>query len=593
MRKPRPTKPPARKAGVDPDCPQPPAWAMQRAARAWEARRTHRPSDCYQDFVPGRDPARCYQWQFHRAPHVIRAMALGNGAGKTTAAGVECDWWLQHRHPYLDVPKHRIQVIWVTMKYAQLDMLREQLEAVCLTGGWRWNDKYHKYVWPNRSEMYVVSNDSDWGTIQGINPDLVAIDEECDARLWRELQMRRRGRKQTKYVIPATPTKGKRWMFTDLFEPWSKHHAAAGLTIEQAMVAQRHPYVWMWPMGGIEDNPIATPDQVDWYERGVTYGSDAERQVRRHGGFADFNTSPVFDRAGLDAIEHWQRRLNHFGLDGELVVRDRAKWRHRSRPEYEFNPTGAPWRGGRITIYELPTDDYYVCGADFAQGLAEGDFDTACVGRRGEDNNCYQVAEAEGRWGTGPMTFVLYALGWFYNEALIVGEANSMGMACLRRLHDELGYVRLYTRAARPDQRVKRKSDLLGYHKGANDRVIRRLQWAISPADAASGQRLPPRFYPRSPRLLDQLRRYELRPRAEGASLADTPENNLTMGAPTGYFDDLVSAAAGAVEGWFELPRFPKPEPAYAAGTAGDLLKHKQVWQPKKRKGAFTYGKAH
>jgi hypothetical protein len=564
---------------------------MQKVARGWDARRAHRPSDVYLEAVPGRDPASCYQHQFHRSDHIIRAMALGNGSGKTTAAGVEADWWLQHRHPYLEVPESSIQVLWVCLKFQQMDMLREQLETVCLTRGWAWNDTKHKYSWPNGSSLHVLSNDGDWGSIQGVNPDLVIIDEECDEKLWRELQMRRRVRKKTKYVVAATATKGKRWLYKDVFAPWLEHHKAAGKGELQAMAAQAHPTIWMWSRGGIEDNPYADDGDKQWYSTGVKYGSAAEKQVRRHGGFADFNASPVFDHDGLDDIEAWMQRDPRKGLDGELQVLPAEKWKSPTRPMYQFIPTRATWKGGRITLFERPTDDFYVIGADFSQGLEAGDAQTAVVCRRGDDGNCYQVAEAEGNWDAAPFTFVLFALGWYYNQALIVGEANAMGMPALRRLYTEMGYSYIYTRATNDQKKFKRKSDLLGYHKGANSLMIRRLQWAIAPSNTETGDRLPPRFFPRSPFLLDQLRRYQLMPRSESKDLQDTPENNLIMGAPRGYRDDLVSGAAGAIEGWFELPRFPKPEPKIAPGSAADVLGHAEILNPPKRKSAFSQAK--
>jgi hypothetical protein len=123
------------------------AFRMMQAAK--EARALSCPRDLY---VPGRQDYQAadrFQLQFHQSRHIIRAMFLGNGSGKTTVAGIEADYWLQHAHPFQRTPSWPIQVIWVTLKFQQMDMLRSQLEENCLTPGWRWNDNKHKYVWPS------------------------------------------------------------------------------------------------------------------------------------------------------------------------------------------------------------------------------------------------------------------------------------------------------------------------------------------------------------------------------------------------------------------------------------------------------------
>ena len=37
--------------------------------------------------------------------------------GKTTVAGIEADYWLQHDHPYQQTPVWSVQVIWVCLKF--------------------------------------------------------------------------------------------------------------------------------------------------------------------------------------------------------------------------------------------------------------------------------------------------------------------------------------------------------------------------------------------------------------------------------------------------------------------------------------------
>ncbi|MFE1915019.1 hypothetical protein, partial [Streptomyces anandii] len=47
------------------------------------------------------------QLAFHSSDKRARLYIGGNRSGKTTGGIVEDIWWLTHRHPYLDTPKHR------------------------------------------------------------------------------------------------------------------------------------------------------------------------------------------------------------------------------------------------------------------------------------------------------------------------------------------------------------------------------------------------------------------------------------------------------------------------------------------------------
>jgi hypothetical protein len=269
------------------------------------------PSDNY---VPGRedrDPLDNGQLQFHKAPHVFRLLAPGNGFGKTTCAIVEADWWLQDSHPYQETPHRPTILVWICQKFQQFEIQKaKQLES-WLTPGWSWNGQYHFYQWPNGSRMFVISDDGDWGTVQGIELDLVISDEECDPRLWREMRQRRRAGSQTRYVVAATATKGLRWMYKDLYLPWKQYHEKRGLAERDAMRQQLHEYddpelagvpgIFCWPHGGLEDNPAASAADAALY-RQVQWGSEAEAQVRRGGGFLDFAGQPVFNLMNLNAM---------------------------------------------------------------------------------------------------------------------------------------------------------------------------------------------------------------------------------------------------------------------------------------------------
>lgn len=556
------------------------------------AAQIYRPCLAYEPGNPKRFPnlEDRYQLQFHRSRHIVRMLVLGNGAGKTTTAAVEADWWLQGTHPYQRdfVSRPPVRVWWVCQKFQQWEELQEQIERRCFTAGWQWNDNKHRYSWPNGSKFTVFSGDGSWEGMQGPNPDLVIIDEECEAAMWRELSMRRRGDKKTRYIIPATATKGKRWMFHDIYTPWLKHHVDKGLSEAEAMREQSHPDYWVWPRGGLLDNPANDEGDVRWYDATLANASPQERQARLRGGFVDLNQSPVFDLDALDAVEQMIKQANRPGVQGTLLPVPDVRGNDVRPTRFEFVPNGGLHEGGRITIYEAPGQYSYVVGADFAHGLSTGDFDAAVVLRRAEDGSVVQVAECHGRWGTLSFTWVLYALGWYFNEALIAGEANSMGLGVLQRLYVELDYTHQYFREARPDAKSSPKTDRLGFFKTHESKLIPRLQWAINPIDMTTGTREPPVLQIRSPQLLDEMRHYERRPRNKTADLLGTHDKDLIMGAEAGYHDDLVSAAAAAVTGWLDLHKFVKPIKTFEAGSLGQVLGHAAVMKPEKRKGPFA-----
>lgn len=556
-----------------------------------------RPNTAYRDFRVGRDPDASLQYRFHTSPHIVRALFPGNGAGKTTTMAVECDWWMQHSHPYdhvHQVPKWSIVCVWFTLKFQQFELIREQLERRAFTRGWTWNEQKHRYRWPNGSELHVFSADADWKTAQGIPADLICFDENCPSSIWREMQMRRRGDKKTRFMIAATATQGLTWMYKDIYQPWFDHHKAKGLDERAAMREQSHPYIFCWPMGGIDDNPGMTPEDRVWYEEHVRYGSPAEKHVRTRGGFRDFNATPVFDPVALEVVE--KGVPDPQPPNGQLVlVKDPAQRQHPERAyEFHYQADNSSWKGGRLTIYEPPRwDQTYAIGSDTGWGLPDSDYSTAEVFRRhvGRDGRIHavQVAEAEGRWGCAALAYVLFALGWFYNEALVAVERNNGGLEVARRLFDEHGYTYQYFERKDTKKAVKH-TDTLGYTKN-DDRLITRLQYFLGRMDVA-GNTLSPQLHVRSAPLLTQMKHYQFRPRSSAKDLIEARDDDLIMGAPDGENDDLVTGAAGAVMAVVEVPRFVKPKEAFKPGSLGDILKHADVFQEEPQtKAAFKYAR--
>ena len=116
--------------------------------------------------------------------------------------------------------------------------------------------------------------------------------------------------------------------------------------------------------------------------------------------------------------------------------------------------------GGPLSIWALPQfGTAYAIGADVAEGLARGDYSSAHVI---DAKSGLMVAHWHGH--VDPDRFgeeVLFALGSFYNDALIGVESNNHGLTTLTALHKS-NYPHLY-RQRRLNQRNAEASEVLGW----------------------------------------------------------------------------------------------------------------------------------
>jgi hypothetical protein len=138
------------------------------------------------------------------------------------------------------------------------------------------------------------------------------------------------------------------------------------------------------------------------------------------------------------------------------------------RPKTGFNKKSSDVRnaymfessGGPLSIWRLPEfGATYTIGADVAEGLARGDYSTAHVI---DAKSGLIVAHWHGH--IDPDKFgeeVLYALGYFYNEALIGVESNNHGLTTLTALN-RANYSNLY-RQRRLNQRNPEQTEQLGW----------------------------------------------------------------------------------------------------------------------------------
>lgn len=282
------------------------------AATMVAAARVYRPADLYRPHAGQR--------RFHAAKHKIRCLFPGNRWGKTTALGVEVNALVRTASP-------AAQILWFCKDLSQFDLLRPQLEAHCFDRTWTWNGQDHYYKWENGAVLKVVPGDRDWKYIQGTNPDLILVDEECPYSLWNELQARGFGDRDTRYAVAATATSGaESWMRETLYEPWLRFHAERGLDEDGAIEAQLHPEIWCLPKGGIGDNPSLAP-KVQSFRALQWRGADKEWAVRNFGGFQAWASDPIFPAEDLEWLKARRKELeaqHGSGAEGLLEIRGPA-----------------------------------------------------------------------------------------------------------------------------------------------------------------------------------------------------------------------------------------------------------------------------
>lgn len=530
--------------------------------------------------------------------HKFRILIPGNGFGKTTVMGFDADCLLQRDDAFKPhvIPKESrpMSAIWFCQKYQQWEILRGDLEADVFTRGWTWKEQKHFYEWPkprgceqwpHGSRLYVLSSDSDWSSIQGVQIDAVYFDEHPDRKFWNEMMYRRRGKKKTRYMVAATMTLGLTWFVRDVIQPWEKYNRDKGRTGEESREIQDHPTTWIWDVGGIHNNPGMDQEDVEHYESIATV-SEKEALVRTKGGYADFTGDPVFDLPALELIKQEDVQAGESGrlifvpdeddeMAKEMVMGSEGQQvghRFGGRLDQEFFAWAPelPVESGRITIYEQPDEDEaenYVAGADFAYGLKGKDYDAIIVARKTAEGQVVQVAEAVGHWGDVFFAETCYALCTYYYVAFFCGE-RQVGLPTMRRLFDEMGYTYQYLNRLAEARSNRRQSDFLGHHRSAGDTIIANLRLAVKRHDVVV----------RSAETCQQLIRYQFRPRAKTAVMDDIEHStDLVTGAPAGENDDLVMALAYAWHAAREKIHFKRPKPEYKEGTFGKVLRVREV----------------
>lgn len=95
---------------------------------------------------------------------------------------------------------------------------------------------------------------------------------------------------------------------------------------------------------------------------------------------------------------------------------------------------------GRLKAWKMPRDGRkYIIAADIAEGVADGDYSVAQVLDR---SSWEQVAVWRGHVDPASFGRILCDIGYFFNNAYLIPESNSIGLATIERIKSE-GYPHL------------------------------------------------------------------------------------------------------------------------------------------------------
>lgn len=125
--------------------------------------------------------------------------------------------------------------------------------------------------------------------------------------------------------------------------------------------------------------------------------------------------------------------------------------------------------GCKLVVFEKPVPGrQYVCGIDTAEGNTHGDLSLCPVyDRRTKE----QVAEYAGVVSTNEFGKIVEKIGYYYNEAILNIEMNSIGESLLNYIVKQRHYPSVF-RQMRYDERSKKKIKKLGWRTTATTKRI-------------------------------------------------------------------------------------------------------------------------
>jgi len=242
-----------------------------------------------------------------------------------------------------------------------------------------------------------------------------------------------------------------------------------------------------WNCGG-RMIALSTADQSgDFFN---DFWNKADPEHPKHNGFASrFLSALIPPGRGQDWYEAQKKALPEWQLHREFPIDAELAFIKSGNPVFDTDsirlwetiegdrhtpmvkPDGQvflhPAKDGLLTVFhDMDPRLSYTIGADTAQGLDGGDFSSADIVQEpyydtdGTYNPALQVAHFHGSIDPDLFGTQLSVIGKYYNNALIVVEANNHGNTTLNTLFRYMGYTNIYYRKIRKSRLEKRTREM-------------------------------------------------------------------------------------------------------------------------------------
>lgn len=276
---------------------------------------------------------------FHESNKRTRLYIGGNRSGKTTGGIVEDIWWLTHKHPYLDTPKHRpVAGRIISVDFANgvnkiiIPQLKQWVPPSQLRGG-SWFSAYDSQErtlnFENGSFVELMSYDQDLDKFAGTSRDFIHYDEEPPEDIRIECLARLIDRKGREWFT-LTPVEGMLWIYDQIYEPGLNGNP--GISVIEVDMAE---------------NPHLDQDEVEEFLGKLT---DSEREIRGHGKFVQ--------RAGLVYKKFKFDTHVIDSIDPKLFKGSQYRW-YMSLDHGFNNPTAVLWHAVDKDNKVITFDEHY------------------------------------------------------------------------------------------------------------------------------------------------------------------------------------------------------------------------------------------
>jgi phage terminase large subunit-like protein len=417
--------------------------AVEREARrvlaALERRKREHPIDFYQPSPK--------QEAFHRAPQRKRFFGGANRLGKTTGGTIEVEWFALGTHPYRKIETPNIGWIVTLDSNVSAQVNWPKIKEWFTRGLCTYNERQGVIEWKNGSTTYIKSCDSGEEKFQGAGLRYIYFDEEPPEKIYQECMARVAAGQRLDVWVTATLLHGLTYIFSEYIEPVN----------ELAAKGEVHPDVFA-VTGGIADNPNFSEEERRAFAS--SFKGD-EYKVRVEGEIIQM---------GLDSVVSEEEIARHERDDvrppdavGTFIGQGRYGTEFQERADGVVRLWVDRDSNGRIRRPE-------------AWRRYGGGWDPS--GGRGGDDSVFQLYDVStrekvctirtNRLPPSQLAPIVAGACWFFNNALINPEVNSLGLAAVDALRN-LG-VRMYTKTYKDRRSETLESEKVGFTTGDKTR---------------------------------------------------------------------------------------------------------------------------